>query len=46
MVAGTPVADFRVGADRHPYTPIGCQTVFISRKAAIHSGRSAARSSS
>ena len=26
--------------------PIGCQTVFISRKAAIHSGRSAARSSS
>ena len=32
--------------DRHPQPPIGCQTVFISRKAAIHSGRSAAASSS
>src|SRR5262245_35781667 len=35
--------------DRHaafPQTPMGCQTVFISRNAAIHSGRSAARSSS
>ena len=36
------------GPDGRPsaQTPIGCQTVFISRKAAIHSGRSAARSSS
>ena len=36
------------GDDDHaaPQTPIGCQTVFISRNAAIHSGRSAARSSS
>ena len=31
---------------RHRQPPIGCQTVFISRKAAIHSGRSAAASSS
>ena len=34
------------GADGHRQPPIGCQTVFISRKAAIHSGRSAAASSS
>src|SRR5258706_15981683 len=32
--------------DRHRQTPTGGQTVFISRKAAIHSGRSVARSSS
>ena len=34
------------GPDCHRQPPIGCQTVFISRKAAIHSGRSAAASSS
>src|SRR6476661_2486862 len=33
-------------AHSHPHPPIGCQTVFISRKAAIHSGRSVAASSS
>src|SRR5690348_4103118 len=34
------------GASIRAQTPIGCQTVFISSQDAIHSGRSAARSSS
>ena len=38
--------DVRLRCRRHGQPPIGCQTVFISRKAAIHSGRSAAASSS
>ena len=47
VVAGAAIADLGVRTDGHrAQTPIGCQTVFISRKAAIHSGRSAARSSS
>ena len=46
VVAGASVADLGSGRTAIAQTPIGCQTVFISRKAAIHSGRSVARSSS
>ena len=42
----SPCRASAAGAHRHRQPPIGCQTVFISRKAAIHSGRSAAASSS